>query len=620
MTSPTDARTPTLPTNVGLSVTLTSTTEHAARKNNPESTRVAPYPFDNLYSDADVILQAADGTRFYLHKSTLRVASDFFAEMFSLPQPPLAQPSGSSASPTRLELLAIVPVTESSATLERLLRLCYPVKVPEEHDTHGLAAVLGAALKYEMPVTTALLTTALASHVAQNPLYVFSVAYKCALESVARAAVRSFVTWRRVTNLQRIFGLLSAAYERAHQLDEYSSEMDDLPAAVYFRLLEYYASRTEPSRDSVEPADDVDAFWLSRKIGEQPRNEAEKLGRLTHPFQDSIGADTIVWSSDHAVFHLRSSFLAFASPVLAGMLSPSSGTPSPSGLPQTEEGSMMSHVHRLPEDGRTLSTLFQLVYPMPDPALAPYRPGRDEELKSALALWEAATKYEVPRAIAFAKQACVGAAKHEPVRLYLIASRYKWDDVARDAATRAVYETLDAYLPEMDDASASAYRRLLVYRQKCRDIILSGGQPTPPGLISAILQPQPGTGPAHAAPRYMRAPYWSKSSWLSRPVEARFWRTLHEFVNKNRWDLNGFGREGFVFNGDIEEVLPRSVVDDKSRASRGGSADHHASSPAPAAAGAQSPEGSIAQELERIAQALAKVRGHILCSCTLKTT
>ena len=584
---------------------------------------IAPYPFNNLYSEADVILQAGDGMHFYVHRSTLRVASRFFSEMFSLPQPPPSSFKLDVGS-SRPEL-PIIPVTEDSSTLETLLRLCYPVADPDEHNTGTLAAVLGAALKYEMRVITASLIKALSAHVWGSPLYVFAVAYKCGdLFQVAGEALRAWITPPAPSN-SKLSGRKSAkanwfspsaavTYKRYLALDDYSLELDDIPCAVYYRLLERYAAATHPSAGTSSLSQsDVDAMVksiMSCPSGSVSGCEKQHLTeRLGHPFQDSHGTDIIIRSSDYAEFYVHRSFLAFASPVFAQLLSPAPVTP-PSD--SADDGDNALHgVYPLPEVGQTLSRLFQLSYPMPDPELGP----ATVALGSALALLDAARKYAISRAVAFAKRACVAAAKDKPVELYLIASRYKWDDVARDAAMRAVYETSDRYLPEMEECTAAAYRRLLVYRQKCRDIILSGGVPTAPPRVPVGMPIE--ITPISDQPRNVRAPYWSTSSWLSCLGEARFWRALHEYVNDNI-GLGLEGDSGETFMGDVEAMLPRSVIDDDFRASRAGTEGEQSKKdtdllPLPSPIKGQ-------QELRRIAHALAKVREYCHSACDLFVT
>ncbi|KZT67855.1 hypothetical protein DAEQUDRAFT_739103 [Daedalea quercina L-15889] len=560
--------------------------------------KTAPYPFDNVYSDADVILRTPDGTRFYVHKAILRIASAFFAELFSLPQPPSLD-STSGEGPACPEI-PIIPITEDSNTIERLLRMYYPIQRPEVSNFESLAPVLGAAMKYDMPVVTDILTRSLSRRTATHPLQVFAIAYKLDLQDLGEDAIHEFVGWNIGHPFETRSPLLasetSSTYQRSHPVDEYTQAMDDIPAATYYRLLEHHASTTADLFSS-KGAKAAAKLIVSRpRDQEHPREPQPVSGRLPHPFQDPARADTVIQSSDHSDFYVNRSLLAFASPLFAQLLAPSSTT-SAFGSSDTAPGSPVGReLHRFPEDSQTLSKLLQLSYPMPDPEVTDSEPIFSEaRLKRALSLLEAAKKYEVPRAITFAKRACVEAAKANPVQLYLIATRYSWDDVARHAAMQAIYETSDRYLPEMEHASAAAYRRLLVYRRKCRDIILSGTDPTPPGSPAswgaAVI---PAASPAHVA-------YWSESSWLTHPAEARFWFRLHEYASQHIGLWCG-DNEPVVFM-DVEAILPSSVVNDTDRAMRGSSKDGVVTTPLTP----RPPRQSNQEELERIAQALVKV-------------
>ncbi|KAJ7023355.1 hypothetical protein C8F04DRAFT_1240206 [Mycena alexandri] len=60
-------------------------------------------PFDD--STADTILQSSDGFDFHVHHAVIALASPFFKDLFSLPQPEPKVP--------------VIPVAESSSILER---------------------------------------------------------------------------------------------------------------------------------------------------------------------------------------------------------------------------------------------------------------------------------------------------------------------------------------------------------------------------------------------------------------------------------------------------------------------------------------------------------------------
>ncbi|KAH9837631.1 uncharacterized protein C8Q71DRAFT_856830 [Rhodofomes roseus] len=155
---------------------------------------------------------------------------------------------------------------------------------------------------------------------------------------------------------------------------------------------------------------------------------------------------------------------------------------------------------------------------MPDPAIQ--EGSDDEKLHDVYQLLEAAKKYEVARAVEFAKRQCVASIAACPVRLYLAALHNGWEDAMKEAAWRSVYEVSDKYVPEMATVPATIYRRLLVYRQKCRQIINARRD------ISKLSAPNEKDASDDS--------YWGKDSWLGGPgeSEARFWLNIHRFVQE----------------------------------------------------------------------------------------
>ncbi|KAG1881055.1 hypothetical protein F4604DRAFT_460341 [Suillus subluteus] len=105
-----------------------------------EPTTTAEAPFDN--PDGDIILRSTvDRVDFHTFKVILSLMSPVFKDMFTLPQNGLQ--SGVSS-------VSVIPVTESSATLESLLRFCYPTATPTFHNLDDAKAVMEAAKKYDM--------------------------------------------------------------------------------------------------------------------------------------------------------------------------------------------------------------------------------------------------------------------------------------------------------------------------------------------------------------------------------------------------------------------------------------------------------------------------------------
>jgi len=483
---------------------------------------VATAPFDNSYGDADAILRSADGVDFYVHRNILRIASAFFADMFSLPQPPQpASPVGSDGTATdasnrSASTLPVIPVSEDQQSFDKLLRMCYPVEKPKFASIQDISPIIEGALKYQMREAASALTKELMIFSDSHPLDVYAEACKRDLEEVASRAAAAFSAPR--IEIKKI-----RHGTPAYAIDTFTPHMEDISAASYFRLLEYHSTFSADSLAAKQSPDTTKDGTASRPVP-------------LHPFDDPASADTIIRSSDGIDFYVLRYLVGFSSPVLASMLS--GEDISNPGAPATSP--LQNRLVDLLEDGRTLALLFQLCYPMPDPEVQDG--SADKKLCDAYRLLEAGKKYEVARAAAFAKRECVAAVAAYPVRLYFVASRYGWEDVMKDAAWRSVYETSDKYLPEMTTASAAVYRRLLVYRYACREVILARRD----GAKSAQREGE--DAPSSTS-------YWSRDSWLdgSGDSEARFWLAIHRFVQEEA----AAGREPRL---QPDAVFPQSII------------------------------------------------------------
>ncbi|KAG2042723.1 hypothetical protein BDR03DRAFT_931618 [Suillus americanus] len=114
------------------------TTLHKHTSIEDESPVDAGAPFDR----GDIILRSADNL-------LLSLASSFFSNMFSLPQPG----SLDDAADRTKHGLPIIPVTEKSVVLRKLLSFCSPVydtDVPVLKNLDIVMSVLDAADKYDM--------------------------------------------------------------------------------------------------------------------------------------------------------------------------------------------------------------------------------------------------------------------------------------------------------------------------------------------------------------------------------------------------------------------------------------------------------------------------------------
>lgn len=152
-----------------------------------DSMQAASAPF-NKSSTADIIFRTSDSIHFYTHKIVLSLASTFFEGMFFI-----SQPSPASNAQEMLDGLPVVDVPEDGATLDCVLRYCYPVRDPVVHNLGLLDRVLVAVIKYALSEDIELATAALRVQSYNNPLKAYAVSYRHKLREVALVAARDVV-------------------------------------------------------------------------------------------------------------------------------------------------------------------------------------------------------------------------------------------------------------------------------------------------------------------------------------------------------------------------------------------------------------------------------------------
>ncbi|KAH9174315.1 hypothetical protein EDB89DRAFT_564858 [Lactarius sanguifluus] len=105
--------------------------------------RALPLPEGLNMQGADVVLQSPDLVSFRVHKSILAISSPFFADLFSLPQPP---------DDTVVDGLPIVQVSEDAELLHSLLTVLYPIPsvIPDSYEK--TLALLAAFQKYNIDI------------------------------------------------------------------------------------------------------------------------------------------------------------------------------------------------------------------------------------------------------------------------------------------------------------------------------------------------------------------------------------------------------------------------------------------------------------------------------------
>lgn len=178
-------------------------------------------PFDR----GDIILRSADNVDFHFHKLLLSLASSFFSNMFSLPQP---SSLGDAAADQTKHGLPIISVTEKSVVLRKLLSFCSPVydtDVPVLENLDVVMSVLDAADKYDMKRVGIFIVRMITAprFLEKEPMRVFAIACRYRSEAETLVAAR--------------YMLRFAVWEPA-----YVSELDFISGSDFQRLVKYHAS------------------------------------------------------------------------------------------------------------------------------------------------------------------------------------------------------------------------------------------------------------------------------------------------------------------------------------------------------------------------------------------
>jgi len=179
--------------------------------------------------NADVILRTSGSPNrdFRVHKLLLTLASPFFADMFTLPQP--VRSGGEGAD------LAVVDVTDPPQALDLVLRLIYPSFLPPSIDSLDLL-VEGLIIvdKYNIESARARLRVQLTRFINDAPLRVYAIASRFGFNEEAEAAS----------------SLTTTHYLPA--LPDIPDDMKYVPVSAYHKLVVLHAKH----RDSVEDAID----------------------------------------------------------------------------------------------------------------------------------------------------------------------------------------------------------------------------------------------------------------------------------------------------------------------------------------------------------------------------
>ncbi|PIL24646.1 hypothetical protein GSI_12530 [Ganoderma sinense ZZ0214-1] len=424
---------------------------------------IARHPFNQ--PSADITLRSSDRVDFYVYGPILSQVSPVFADMFSLPQP-------SSVSRAAIADRPVVDVTEDSRALERLLRLCYPIRKEKLEKLGDIVPVLHAAMKYDMEWPIYLLTTDLQEIVPRSPLKVWAVACRCGLEDLAQDAAAMIAEnakgdsdsgsrrkkpprRRNNTTAQAPLTLLASML----QDPEYGKEvLRGISAGDYFRLREYLRTGDDrPTTNLLSPTTD------SSTLPNDPSHESSSsLPTSLIPLFPP--PDVILRCPDGLEFHVHTLSLVLLSPILAERVQT---LISSSSEPQDEAnaaGSRTSPSLEMDVDSSTLSIMLAIVY-----GGNAHLPSDLHALSSTLI---AANKFGFAGIAEAAQDRWNILATSRPLDAYFIAIERGLADCARFAARKVLEGPIAAiYSRTMESSTALAYHYLLEYYQACASSI-----------------------------------------------------------------------------------------------------------------------------------------------------
>ena len=191
---------------------------------------------------ADFILRSSlPVTDFHVHRLLLSLASPFFDQMLSLPQP----------SQKESAKIPVVEVSEAPETVQLLLQFVYPVPNPIiDNDLNTLILVLHAAIKYDvLPATDDLRKQLVSEHyLKQSPTRIYAVASRYELEEEAKLASQHTLG----------ISILDAPL---------SEELRYISAFSYHQLLALHHTRAKAAQALLQLRDDVKCMECNGTYG-----------------------------------------------------------------------------------------------------------------------------------------------------------------------------------------------------------------------------------------------------------------------------------------------------------------------------------------------------------------
>ncbi|KAI9507749.1 hypothetical protein F5148DRAFT_75550 [Russula earlei] len=151
-----------------------------------EPTALPPLPENLDVSDPNIVIQSSDLVSFRVHKSILVSSSQFFRDMFSLPQP---------SNSEFIDGLPVVRFSEDAELIRALITVLYPISPEIPRSYERVLALLAAAQKYNMPVVQSSIRAEVARRALLTPPYArpfraFAIAFSDRLSPEMETAAR----------------------------------------------------------------------------------------------------------------------------------------------------------------------------------------------------------------------------------------------------------------------------------------------------------------------------------------------------------------------------------------------------------------------------------------------
>ncbi|THH29688.1 hypothetical protein EUX98_g4503 [Antrodiella citrinella] len=408
---------------------------------------VAPAPFNR--PDADIILVSSDHIKFSCHKAILSIASPFFADMFSLPQPTL-DPNSS------LTDAVLLPLSERGRIIHDLLRLVYPVVAPPLDVLGHTVDVVRAGRKYQMADHLRRIAEDALNRLSyEQPLESYVRCCRFEMEENASRAARSlFLPAGYFPVPAQAVKIQQAALASIH--NGTMQGLGTITAGAYFRLRQYIRQMSTPKNlpnphhQFVYPAS---KNYVARNSSTEDVDGSDWVHSCD--LFERRPADVFVCSATSLNCRIPAHrfILSLFSPILADEIAAST---------VVEDGHTLIY---LPEDARVLCDLLRFSY-----GTGSYLPPDNVNVNVNVAwfidIFAAAQKYAMPAVMGTLRTAFQPSLKSDPLPAYFVAIACGWTDEAEQAALSVMDQDVpvaDVYLPQMERCSARAYQNLLDY-------------------------------------------------------------------------------------------------------------------------------------------------------------